>query len=148
MGESQNDPEPKFEASVDELARGEDGRSRLVLPAMVMAELHGVSALGGGLATPAERERKCAQIRDYINATTFTPVEIDWRTAEVAGDLALDHRLQPGDALIAATALLLAADVLVTWDKKLLSLDDTRYPVAVRRPETSMTQQVLTLPPD
>lgn len=148
MGDSENDPHPKFEASVDELARGEDESSQLVLPAMVMAELHGTSALGGGDIPPEQRLRNFNRVREYIHNTTFIPAELDWRTAEIAGNLAFDHMLKPGDAVIAATALVIGADVLITWDKELLRLEaEPTYPVTVRKPEISATQQALILPP-
>lgn len=147
MGDSENDPNPKFEASVDELARGEDGRYRIIIPAMVMAELHGTAALGGGSITPEERYRNYNVVRGYVHSSSFTPAELDWRTAEIAGNLAFDHMLGPGDAIIAATGLVIGADVLLTWDKKLLRLqDEPTYPVTVRKPEISETQQILTLP--
>lgn len=135
-----DDPESKFAVQVrssrSELYQGETGASRLVIPAVVMAELHGTSVIGGTNVREEERKSRLAKVSDYLDSSHLMYAEIDVHVARLAGELAYDHCLKPGDALVAASAIDVGADVLVTWDKGLLKLHGAKnYPIAVRTPQ-------------
>lgn len=135
MGDTEGDPHPKADASVFELTQGEEGKSRLILPAIVIAELSGTGILGGTNKPQAQRQKMHSAITDFLDSPHFIPAEVDWFTAQAAAALAYDYMLKPMDALIAATALTVQADALLTWDAHLLRLDGKPdFTVPVRKP--------------
>lgn len=135
VGDAENGPRPQADAGVLEPARGEEGKSRLVLPAIVIAELNGTGTLGGTDKPQSERQKTHSAITGYLDSLHFIPAGADWCPARTAAAPAYDHMLEPMDALIAATALTVQADALLTWGDHLLRLDGKPdFTVPVRKP--------------
>jgi predicted nucleic acid-binding protein len=105
--------------------RALEGKYRLVVPTLVIAEVAGNGKIRGDHLSRNERSVQVAAFREWLDKARFLEVELDSHTARLAADLAIANQLKGGDAAVLACALTAKADVLYTWDDGLLKLRDT-----------------------
>lgn len=110
------------------------GETTLFLPAMVLPELAGNSAVRDTALARPERERRLAKVVSWIHNARFTVIELDDRNARAAARLAEEHQLKPADASILACALGARVGQLLTWDGKLLALDPVVEGLSITEP--------------
>lgn len=79
---------------------------------------------------PADHHELIAKV---LSRSIIEWFELDPRTAVLARRLRSDYALRTADAVHLATAIRGRADVLLTWDKRLLKVADAE-PVPVREP--------------
>jgi predicted nucleic acid-binding protein len=93
----------------------ENGKVRILVSEIVIAEASTVRAVRDGKVTTDEAER---MIREFLNNRFIMRRPADRRESILAADLVRKHRLETCDALIVATALIHDAAVLVSRDGK------------------------------
>jgi len=119
--------DPHHPCAASALQEASDRRDRLILPASGLAEvLVGASRRGRGAVEGLLRR---------LERVPFRIVPLDQPMATAAAALRASHRsLKLPDALIVATAFVLAADVLLTTDR--------RWPTAARLGLSSTIQVI------
>lgn len=111
-------------ASQRVLRHGYTGDFRLVISAVVITELAGAGSVRGTHIPKVERVRRIKRVRAWLaDHGPWLLVELDERLARQAADLAIEHQLKGGDAVILASAVAAKAETLVTWDSDLLKLN-------------------------
>jgi predicted nucleic acid-binding protein len=133
----------RLQAAVDIIKAAERGDVELVLPAIVIAEVAGAGSIRGDHLTPDVQAEKTAKVRDWLNSSRFTVIDVDRRVAMRAAELASIHQLKGADACILAAAALWSCPDLYTNDEGLLKVGRDVAGVYVRRPQTFPAQGVL-----
>lgn len=106
------------------LEAGQRGDYRLVLPALVIAEACGNTAMRPPQAAMREvRAERIERFLRWVRDSRALIVDIDQRIAERAASLAQEYELKGGDAVVLSAALTARCPVLYTWDKGLLKTD-------------------------
>lgn len=92
----------------------ERGIHRIVVPAIVIAELAGSGKVRGNHIPKRERHRRVKRVREWIVASEFDVVEITQGLAEEAAEIAIEHQLTGADACILTAAVRYKCPVLYT----------------------------------
>lgn len=136
-----NDDPQWLEASLRVLRHGHSGDFRLVASSLTLPELAGTGNVRGNHLGAAERKRRIAKVRDWLdNHGPWLLVELDERLARAASELAIAHQLKGPDAVILGGALAAKAEALVTWDNDLLKLNGV-LDIEILRPDDLYIEQ-------
>lgn len=117
----------RFEDCRAALREAEVGQTRAITSSLTIAE---VVKGKDGLITP-ESEAKVAA---FFQHEWLKVVWVDRRVAEEARRLSRELGLKPPDAIHVATAILLKANRLFTYDKKILDAADRLGPLEITPP--------------
>ena len=130
-----NDPPEWLEHSKWVMRAGERGGHRLILPALVIAELAGAGPVRGTDIPKKERRTRINAVLEWLAASQFLVVDIDDRVARRAAELAIEHQLSGGDACVLAAAVSSRCAALYTWDDDLLKIEDQVSGLVVIEPQ-------------
>ncbi|MGY1846881.1 type II toxin-antitoxin system VapC family toxin [Blastococcus sp. SYSU DS1021] len=122
----------------------ERGTVKLVLPASVIAETCGNRAMRPQAARDREvRAERVQRFLKWVRDSRALVVDIDQRVAERAVELAQEHELKGGDAMVLAAALTAGCLVLYTWDNGLLKTNGREgiSPMLVVGPQRQLPPQ-------
>jgi predicted nucleic acid-binding protein len=118
--------EPAHQASKSFMLKLREQSVPIIVPVLVFPEI--AAALSRGQAKPELGKAFVQELRSFPN-TTF--IDVDEIVADLAVDIAADHRLRGSDAVYAAVALRFGAE-LITLDKE--QLDRLPKILSVRSP--------------
>lgn len=105
------------------LLSGHGERYRVLLPAIVIAEIAGAPAVRGDNLTRELREERVGKALDWIRRSNFIVAELSERTARRAAELATELQLRGPDASILATAEQWGCKLLYASDGDLTKCD-------------------------
>lgn len=117
-----------------QLLRRDGQKHRVLLPALVIAEIAGAGQIRGDEGGTAERERRIALAHQWIKDSEYLVADITERVAGQAARLATDHNLKGADACVVAVALAWKCPKLYTWDGGMLKIADTIPGLSVEQP--------------
>lgn len=126
-----------------EAAQG--GVHRLVIPALVLAEVAGDPESRGSQIPKRDRHRRVVKVREWLVGGGFLVADIDERVARRAAELAVEYQLRGADACVAAAAEVNRCRTLYSWDKDHLKLDGCLDGTRVTQPQTGPLQSALDL---
>lgn len=138
-----NDNAAWLEHSTWVFRAAEQGVHRLVVPALVLAEVAGAPETRGHQLPRKERHRRITKVRKWLTSSGFLVADIDERVARRAADLAVKHQLKGPDACIAAAAEVNRCSVLYSWDSHHLKLDGHLDRTNVAQPKAQSLEQSL-----
>jgi predicted nucleic acid-binding protein len=118
--------EPAHQASKSFMLKIREQSVPIIVPVLVLPEIS--AALSRGQGKPELGKAFVQEMRNFPN-TTF--IDVDGNVANLAVDIAADHRLRGSDAVYAAVALRFGTE-LITLDKE--QLDRLPAVLAVRSP--------------
>lgn len=105
-------------------ALAQDGTShRVVLPAIVLAEVPGAGEVNGDHGGKQARAGRVETVQAWVRDSRFLVAELTERLARQAAVLASEHRMKAADATVLATALAWQCTTLYTRDKNLLKVN-------------------------
>lgn len=105
------------------LLGGHGSRYQVILPAIVIAEIAGSGVVRGNDGGEEARQKRIADVTEWIKGCTFGIAELSARTARIAAELAIKHDLKGADATVLATAQEWGCTRLYTRDGALLKCD-------------------------
>ncbi|WP_186762764.1 type II toxin-antitoxin system VapC family toxin [Lentzea tibetensis] len=112
-----------------------DGTShRVLLPALVLAEVAGSGQIRGDDGGAAERTRRITLAHQWIKDSEYLVADITERIATQAARLASDYNLKGADACIVAVAVAWMCPKLYTWDKGILKIGDALPGLSIEEP--------------
>lgn len=117
------------------------GIHKILMPAIIIAELAGSGKVRGNHIPKQERYRRIKRVREWITASEFQVVEITQSLAEEASGLAIEHQLTGADACILTAAVRYNCPILYTWDEGLLKIGDQVAGVQVQQPTRLLLPQ-------
>ncbi|MGC0273152.1 type II toxin-antitoxin system VapC family toxin [Pseudactinotalea sp. Z1739] len=132
-GDDPGEPE-RFPHSVQVFEAVASGGLQAIISALVPAEVLGAHSIRGTAEKRDEMYRRRKDARAWLTNGNFMLVEVERTIVEQAADLAHTHQLKGADAVILASAIEAACDVLYTWDDDLLKVEG-RVDVAIRTPD-------------
>ncbi|WP_256388045.1 PIN domain-containing protein [Allokutzneria sp. NRRL B-24872] len=121
------------ESSVHTL-RAHDKRYRVVLPALVLAEVTGSGAVRGDDGGQLARSERIALAHEWVRSSDFLIADITERVAKRAAGLATQFNLKGADACVLAVAAMWKCSTLFTWDHGLLKVGGSLDGLTVREP--------------
>ena len=120
---------------------------RLVVPALVLAEVAGDPKARGSQLPKRERHRRIGRVKDWLTGGRFLVADVDERVARLAAELAVEHQLKGADACVVAAAKLNRCTTLYSWDADHLKLDGALDGMTVVQPRAQpLEQAALDLP--
>lgn len=119
----------------------EQGIHRIVLPALVIAEVFGAHPMRGVDLPGPEREQRVQRAREWFRDADFLVVDVDQRLAEAAGQLSGQLQLKGGDAIMVAAAVTYGCGVLYSWDQDHLNCNGRVAALEIRAPRRMTAAQ-------
>lgn len=138
-----NDDPGWLEHSTWVFAAAEKEVHRLVVPALVLAEVAGDPQTRGSQLPSGERRRRIGKVKDWLARGRFLVADVDERVARLAAELAVDHQLKGADACITAAAMINRCTTLYSWDAHHLKLDGRLDGMTVVQPRARPLEQSL-----
>lgn len=133
-GGAENDEPQWFDHSKWVFEAHESGAHKIVVPAIVIAEVAGCGAVRGSHLDQQTRYHRITRVRRWIAEREFVPVEISLTLAEEAAELAITHQLTGADACMLAAAVRHDCRVLYSWDRGMLKVGDQVNGVQIQPP--------------
>ncbi len=114
-----NREKKRYERSRDLLMDAEDGRIELWAPAVLLVEVVRWSRE----VDPADPDAR-KKLEDFLGSPWLNVAEVDRRMADIARDVVATTPVRTGvDALYVATAAIVGASVVYTWDDGLMAME-------------------------
>ncbi|QPK79096.1 PIN domain-containing protein [Corynebacterium lizhenjunii] len=126
------DVDPAVTRCIGTLIRGHGCDHLIVVPLVVLVETVGV--VRGRASRPAEQRQRSEEALRFFRSQPLIFVDLNQRTAFRAAELCGEHLLKGADAAILASAELMGAQVLYTYDKGLIKVGRALKGLDVRRP--------------
>jgi len=110
---AKNKSEPAYSESIRLIELIDRGRIKCVVPALVIAELC------AGYYQEEDEEGARELLEAFLTTPSYEIIPIDHKIACEAGRVRAELRLKLPDAIIIATAVIVKADAIITYDQEI-----------------------------